>query len=222
MSERQVPAETFASGASLGAHRHREAYAALVVEGVYEETSLDGCFRCVPGTLVVHPAFHCHADRFGADGGRVVNIPLPRDAADRLGYRVTDIAGHDGLLTELRSRPDRVVEAVAASGTARAPAAPPAWVGGFLADIMDGQPAARAASRAGVTTEHAGRIVRHWYGDTPIRLRREGRIRAALGALREGAGIAEAAVLAGFSDQPHLTRVLRQATGLTPRSLRAG
>ena len=222
MSERQVPAETFASGARLGAHRHREAYAALVVEGVYEETSLDGCFRCVPGTLVVHHAFHCHADRFGAEGGRVVNIPLPRDTADRLGYRVTDIADHEGLLEAFLSRPDRVIEAVMASGAVRVPAQPPVWVGGFLADIMDGLPADRAASRAGVTAEHAGRIVRHWYGSTPIKLRREGRIRTALAALREGAGIAEAAVLAGFSDQPHLTRVLREATGLTPRSLRAG
>lgn len=222
MSAACAPAERFRAGAELAPHRHRHAFAALVVEGVYEEISYDGRFVCVPGALVVHPRFHRHADRFGAAGGRVVNIPLPDDEADRLGYRVLGLAEPHRLLDAVQHGAGRAAGlALDAAGDDLTPATPPEWVCRFLAEVMQGGPIAPAARRVGVSVEHAGRVVRHWFGDTPVRLRGEGRLRLAMTALRDGVAIADAAALAGFADQPHLTRVLRAATGLTPRQLRA-
>lgn len=216
------PAERFCAGAQLAPHRHRQAYAALVVEGVYEEISYDGRYVCAPGTLVVHPRFHRHADRFGDEGGRVINIPLADGEADRLGYRVLALSDPGRLLDAAQHDPARATGLVFdVSGDDRTPAAPPEWVCRFLAEVMHDAPVTQAARRAGVSVEHAGRVVRHWFGDTPVRLRAEGRLRRAIAALRDGAPIAEAAALAGFADQPHLTRMLRSATGLTPRQLRA-
>jgi AraC-like DNA-binding protein len=35
---------------------------------------------------------------------------------------------------------------------------------------------------------------------------------------RNGASLADAAALAGFADQPHMTRTVRRVTGLAPRA----
>lgn len=64
-------------GASLATHRHRQAYAALVLDGDYTESSVDGPLPCTPGTLVLHPAYHAHGDRFGRLGAQAINLDLP-------------------------------------------------------------------------------------------------------------------------------------------------
>lgn len=66
-----------ARGATLVTHRHRAPYAALVLDGDYTESSLDGPLPCRPGTLVLHPAYHAHGDRFGRLGASALNIELP-------------------------------------------------------------------------------------------------------------------------------------------------
>ena len=37
---------------------------AIVLEGGYEESSVDGTWLCEPGDWVVHPRWHFHANRF--------------------------------------------------------------------------------------------------------------------------------------------------------------
>jgi len=70
-----------------------------------------------------------------------------------------------------------------------------------------------------VSAEHASRACRRWFGVGPAELRRESRLRQAIGLLEAGASPSEAAIDSGFSDQPHLTRLLKRATGHTPGSL---
>jgi len=67
--------------ARLPLHRHAAPFFALVLEGVYEESSVEGTWRCEPGDLVVHPAWHLHVDRFTARGGHVLGISLPTNPA---------------------------------------------------------------------------------------------------------------------------------------------
>src|SRR5690606_28082880 len=62
---------------ALPTHRHAGAYASLVLRGGYLEASADGALDCEPGTLVLHPAFHAHGNRFGGRGARVANLALP-------------------------------------------------------------------------------------------------------------------------------------------------
>jgi AraC-like DNA-binding protein len=47
-------------------------------------------------------------------------------------------------------------------------------------------------------------------------MRRELRLQRAIKNLQSGAKPAQVAAEMGFSDQPHLTRLLKRATGLTP------
>jgi AraC-like DNA-binding protein len=75
------------------------------------------------------------------------------------------------------------------------------------------------AARCGVTAKHASRACKRWFGEPPVRLRQEGRPRRAIALLLDGASPVEAALDARFSDQPHLTRLLKQATGFTPARL---
>ena len=70
-----------ARGGVLPTHRHHRPYAALVIDGSYTECSLDGPLICERGTIVVHPPFHAHGDRFGCHGARVINVDLPATLA---------------------------------------------------------------------------------------------------------------------------------------------
>jgi len=65
-----------AAGARATLHRHSAPYLALVLEGGYEECSVDGVWRCEPGDLVVHPALHLHLNRFSQRRSRVLNVVL--------------------------------------------------------------------------------------------------------------------------------------------------
>ncbi len=56
-------------------------------------------------------------------------------------------------------------------------------------------------------------------GITPVTYMTQLRIARAKKLVREGTSIAEAAVEAGFSDQPHLTRVMKRHMGITPGRL---
>ncbi len=90
-------------------------------------------------------------------------------------------------------------------------------------DLIVDEPEADIASlavRCGVTPEHARRACKRLFGQGPVALRRDGRIRRAISLLRFGATPTEAAFEAGFSDQPHLTRLLKRETGLTPATFR--
>jgi AraC-like DNA-binding protein len=211
----------FAAGARLALHRHREAYAALVLEGAYEEFSLDGRYACRTGQAVVHPRFHAHGNAFSAGAAQVVDIPVPETWADRHGFAVMTVTQWPELLRLARDNPVAAGQALTDAGEAAGALEPPGWVSGFARAILAGQTVAAAARTCQVSPEHASRMCRRWFGLSPVALRRERRVREAIDALRQGAAISDAAQLAGFSDQPHLTRILRSLTGLTPGQLRA-
>ncbi|MEU9716993.1 AraC family transcriptional regulator [Streptomyces sp. NPDC047976] len=74
---------------------------------------------------------------------------------------------------------------------------------------------------AGVSAAHLNRLFRASLGETPHQYVLRQRVERAQNALlHSDDSIADIAVAHGFADQSHLTRVLRRATGLTPRVLR--
>ncbi|MFF3014897.1 helix-turn-helix domain-containing protein [Streptomyces sp. NPDC057939] len=74
---------------------------------------------------------------------------------------------------------------------------------------------------AGVSTAHLNRLFRASLGESPHQYVLRQRVERAQNALLHGDdSIADIAVAHGFSDQSHLTRVLRRTTGLTPGVLR--
>jgi AraC family transcriptional regulator len=68
---------------------------------------------------------------------------------------------------------------------------------------------------------HLAREFRRHFGLSPSEHRRRGRLRRAGRLLADSkVTLVDAAMAAGYSDQAHMTRDLRSATGLTPRGLR--
>jgi AraC family transcriptional regulator len=207
-------------------HRHARSYAALVLEGRYEEISVDGPFVCEPGVLVVHPAHHAHANVFSAAGARVLNIPLPGTWGD---YRVSLPRDPSALERLMRRDPRGACEALHETTATATPRALPPWLRHMarllreLPDERDDAPPVRAAARlVGRSPAHASRAFRVHFGVGPSAYRREFRLRAAFRELRGADPLGEVALAAGFADQSHLGRDLKRATGMTPRQWRLG
>lgn len=213
------------AGECIGAHRHDFAYAALVLEGGYEEAGPEGVWRIGAGDLVLHPPFHLHLNRFERGAARVLNLTLPHDQARRLGsthYAVLQPRDPDRFARSAgRDAPQALREAF--ESEASAPAAPRDWLDAFAA-ALQADPRARLGDLArtfDVTPTYAARAFARRFGVTPARFRAEQRLRAALQALTNAAAsLASVASAAGFADQAHLTRSVVAATGQTPSRLR--
>jgi AraC-like DNA-binding protein len=205
---------------TLALHRHADAYAALVLDGSHVEVSVDGPRECTPGTLVLHPRFHAHGNRFGRSGARVVNLALPMNAYDgsralrvhdlretRRCFEHGDPVALQALLAEATSAPERDDD--------------DSWRAAFLAALRDDDaPIAAIARRIGVSAAYASRALLRSHGMGPQALRRELRFRRALMLLGSGDRLVDVAQQAGFADQSHMTRTMRAHSGLTPSQLR--
>ncbi|MEZ0469092.1 helix-turn-helix domain-containing protein [Luteimonas salinilitoris] len=204
--------------ASLAMHRHRAAYVALVVDGSHVEASADGAWDCEPGTLVVHPPWHAHGNRFGRHGARVLNVTLPD--ADVHDLRV--LRTHDAReAREVLSRaPARIAELLDASSPL--PLRPLRdWQRPFLESLVRSDlPVGRIAADLGVSFAHASRSFARSHGLSPQALRGELRWRRALAALTGDEPLAAVAGAAGYADQSHMTRAFRARTGVPPARLR--
>ncbi|GAA5069435.1 AraC family transcriptional regulator [Lysobacter panacisoli] len=201
----------------LDTHRHDAAYAALVLDGSHVEASADGPIACTPGTLVLHPRWHAHGNRFGRQGAKVVNVELDTAPARLHVLRVPDL--REAAEVFVRA-PQRLAELLAACEVASAPSLP-AWQVEFLSALEHDELAmTELARRAGVSLAHASRSFLKSHGMPPQLLRRELRCRRALALLGGDASLAQIAADSGFADQSHLSRSLREATGNTPSRLR--
>lgn len=76
------------------------------------------------------------------------------------------------------------------------------------------------AEVAGLSRYHFARVFREEVGQSPWSYVKATRARRALELLEDGLSPAEAALEAGFADQSHLTRTLRQVEGRTPGQVR--
>ena len=205
-------------------HRHRDAYAALVLDGDYTESSLDGPLPCRPGSLILHPAFHAHGDRFGRSGASAINIELPDHAMPHLigqfsasAWQVHDLRE---ALEVFQHCPQRLPELLA-QATPQAAAELPEWQSELLRGMDESEDdIAVLARHLGVSAEHASRALSRSHGMSPRALRREARWRRALRLLGGALPLAEVAAAAGFADQSHLHRIVVAHAGCTPARLR--
>lgn len=205
----------------IAPHRHGAAYASLVTEGSYVESSVDGPVECTPGTLLLHPTFHAHGDRFGRRGAHVFNLELiaPQAGTALIAVQVPSLDEARAVLT--RGGGHRLGELLAACTQSAPSPALPEWQADFLRELQCSEASLDAiARRAGVSAAHASRTLARTHGMSPQLLRRELRWRHAFELLACEHSLAEVAALAGFADQSHLTRTARAIAGLTPSQLR--
>lgn len=203
-------------------HRHRTAYAAIVLDGEYVEASADGVWRCQPGTVLLHPPLHAHSNWFSASAARVLNVPLAAMSSPLQNLearRITDPVlpgrlGRRGLA--------RLLEA-AIDATLLEPLPLPHDVS-QLAEVLRTSaksPVTKVAHRLGVSREHLSRSFHKHFGMSPREYRAERRLHHALALLRRSSHQLSAVSLeTGFSDQPHLTRAMKRALGVTPGQAR--
>jgi AraC family transcriptional regulator len=217
----------YAAGARQSRHSHVRDSLTLVLRGTLREESDLGCQQAGALSLVAKPAAFEHENAFGREGAVTLQAILPRDA--ELGGRAS--WAHDGpgcrdmlrLLASLdrgESNVDALVrDAVAALSSVEGGAT---WLdeARFALD-REATPIAILARRVGVHPVHLARRFRARYGVSPAEYRTRMRARRAARSLLDSENaLADIALEAGFSDQPHMSRGVRSFTGMTPRALR--
>lgn len=75
------------------------------------------------------------------------------------------------------------------------------------------------ADEVHVSRRQLERDFAHWIGTTPRHLGQVARVQAVSRKAHAGASLADIAADVGFADQPHMSRVVRQLTGLSPARL---
>ena len=205
-------------------HQHAAPYAAVVLEGGYEEAGERGRYRVEAGDVLVHAAFSAHFNPAPnlPLGRRAVVLNLPLATAPAFAIAIARLADPDALVRLAERDPAIATAYLAAHWTPGRPA---------LDDAPDRMAAALSntpdltietwARDHGVTRETAFRWFRQAYGVAPSRYRVEARARRAWGMIT-GTTEALAAIAAevGFTDQAHMTRDVKALTGKTPGAWR--
>ncbi len=209
---------------ALSMHRHDAAFLSLVLAGVYQERSVDGCFEVCAGSVILHPPFHAHSNHFLSDDVTVLNVALPDATQISEAYRVSKIGELSPLECLMRTRPVDIFDRLGDLFRIRCDPVRPKtrWVEDLSSALSLGASEGRIdalASGLGVSAAHASRQFLREFGMSPVTFRREQQLRRALGALERGEPLAGVAVEAGFSDQSHMGRAFKTAFGATPKDV---
>jgi len=214
--------EQLPGGHDLPRHRHRDAYAIVVLRGRFAQTCYAGRLRVVVGDLVIQPTLDTHANQTPSPGVAILRLPWPD--VDRGG--VLALADPDAIARAA----ERDVRAAAALAREQADAGSPRPCGHDLPDLLAaaigrGEVASLAAwaREAGVARETAAREFTAAFGVSARAFRCELRARAAwLRIVRTSEPLAAIAHATGFADQPHMTRHVHALTGRAPAAWRQG
>lgn len=229
-------------------HSHELPYFCLLVDGSYWETYGRRTVRYRPGSIAFHPAHEAHHGGMGPAQGRVFHVevghswvehaeshgPLPHDTIDRQGgelswlglrlfrefWKRDDLSPLvvEGLVLEMLGRVARV-------GVDRPGYDRPAWLGAAVErvhDEFDRRLTVRGMARdLGVSPVRLSRAFRRTMGESIGDCVRRLRVERVCERLQTSdASLAMLASQTGFSDQSHLTRVFKRATGFTPGQYR--
>lgn len=229
----------YEAGTRQARHHHDVTTATIVFDGSLEEVVGSRREHARALSVVFKPAGTEHANRVGPAGATTLQLTLPADffGEGRSLPGESDWSWvHGGeparrfleLFVAWRGREDdsrqteiRIFDVLGAID--RRPAGrgrPPEWLRWAVEEIEDTYRAPRRvrdiAADAGVHPVALARAHRRCFGcSVSDRIRRR-RVEAAAELLGRGVPPGEVAYRVGFSDQPHLTRVFKAETGLTP------
>jgi AraC-like DNA-binding protein len=163
----------------------------------YEEAGDQVRFHFAPGDVVFHDPFEAHLDRFPATGAEVLNLRLPT----RRGYALAEL-----LASAIPHTPP-----------------PTDWPDELAATLLR-NPSLRLsawAEKHGLAPWTVSRGFAQLFGVSPEAFRARVRARRALRSIESTEQpLADVAANLGFSDQPHMTRSIRQLTGRAPTAWR--
>lgn len=199
-------------------HLHAAPYAAVVLEGGYEEAGERGRYRVQAGDVLLHAAFSAHWNPAPTGRAVVLNLPLTTAPA----FAIARLADPDALARLAEHDPVAASAFLVETWRPGRPALDdaPDRMAAALSDASD--LAVETWARAhGVTRETAFRWFRQTYGVGPARYRVEARARRAWSLITGTTDtLAAIATDVGFSDQAHMTRDVKALTGRTPGAWR--
>jgi len=235
------------SGTTLETHAHSSASVALSLDGRYRETACGMEFDCNPRSSVFHPAGEEHAVFIGDSNVRCFIIELD-EAEIRRRYdahppgSILHIDGGPmaGILTSLYGefRHGDACSSLAIQGLVLQLLAGLSRTDGH--DVERGRPSwldrvddmlrhdfrlhltlEEIASTVGVSPARVSAVFRRIYHRSIAEEQRRLRVEFARERLSDPrASLAEIALEAGFSDQPHFSRAFKEITGMTPARYR--
>src|SRR6516162_1298833 len=205
----------------LQRHIHPMPYAAFVLSGGYEEAGDNGRFGVYAGNVVFHEQFEAHLNRFSKQGAIILNLRLPRVSGYRAG--VANVPDPD-LVVQMAEKSQRAAVDLLLSAVTEGTPQILDWPDELAARLI--QCPSLKLSRWGEENELApwtiSRGFSQVFGVSPEIFRARIRTKRALKSIQAtSAPMATIAAELDFSDQAHMTRSIRQLTGLTPQALRS-
>jgi len=205
---------------SLARHSHNSPYVALVLSGSYEEAGDLGRFHVRAGDVLLHDRFEAHIDRFAAAGATVLNLSL------RPGQVFAPGAGavsDPDLVARQAEQSRSAATELLLSLVQRCAAKIADWPDKLAADLIH-DPSIRLSAWAeeeGLAPWTISRGFAQVFGISPEAFRARVRSRQAWKAVqRTERPLAEIALQSGFADQAHMTRSVKQVTGMSPQAWR--
>jgi AraC-like DNA-binding protein len=201
----------------LPRHRHREAFAAVVLAGDYVEAGDSGRHRVTAGDVIFHAAYEHHLDRFGSSRAEVLLLPI---AQLWDGPVIATLEDPDAIVRLAERSTSQAVETMLATMIERVPDADD-WPD-LLAAALIRTPDLKLAEWSADHQLHQGSLARGFrqqFGVTPAEFRIIARTRKAMRRL-PGLALSVAAIESGFADQAHMSRAVKRVTGLSPGQLK--
>lgn len=229
----------YAPNVQMKRHRHDTAQFSVLFTGQAHESTNKGAFDARPFVMELKPANFEHANAFGPDGALLLSINLNPDyipyrenfplqdwrlrscarakpewalLADRMTSKKR-VAAHD-----LEAITNDLLSALAQDEDDAPRHDAPLWLRRARDAVLEtSAPIGAIARDAGVHRVHLARSFRRYFNQSVTECRREAQLsRAARLLAHDGLDVGAASYAAGFSDQSHLTRMMRREFGLTP------
>lgn len=214
--------------AALRRHCHSKAYAALVLSGGYEEAGDLGRLQVQAGTVIVHDRFEAHLNRFSASGAEVLNFSLPTGRYFSPG--VFKIENPDAIVRKAETDPCEaahfllsILFSTRAVKSLHAQNCCADWPDELAAALIEDSSLRLSAWSAEkkLAPWKVSRGFAQVFGISPEAFRARARARRACRAIQTTElPLSEIAAHLGFADQPHMTRSVKQLTGMAPRAWR--
>ena len=204
---------------ALARHLHDEAYAALVLAGGYEEAGDHGRFQARPGDVIFHEQLEAHLDRFPRSGVVLLNLPLPVACFIPGIAKVIDA---DSVARVAERSCKDAVDLLCSMVVAEKPRFTD-WPDELAAALIENPSLrlSRWAEEKAIAPWAVSRGFSLVFGISPEAFRARIRARQAWKLIRTSpAPLAGIAAELGFADQSHMTRSVKQLTGMGPRAWR--
>jgi AraC-like DNA-binding protein len=206
---------------ALGRHVHKEAYAALVLSGRYEEAGDNGRFQVKAGDTVFHEQFEAHLDRFSETGAVVLNLRLPVGCSYTPG--IARVANADSVARVAERSCRDAVDLLVSVAMSEMPQ-PADWPDELAAALIQNPSLklSRWGEKNGIASWAVSRGFALVFGVSPEAFRARSRARRALKSIQNTqVPLASIAAELDFADQSHMTRSVKQLTGTGPQAWRS-